>query len=134
MTIRNCVSCLDCIVNNETDELLNNKMERKSIFTWQDAIKLAIGIMLGLTPTVYIMKSSVKVEEEPKNESYIEYVYTPTVYDILEEREDMIHALWVDSVYYTMPESILTQILVNKGTKLSRMAIVEEYLMFLKNP
>ena len=44
----------------------------------------------------------------------------------------MIHALWVDSVYYAMPESILTQILVQKGTKLSRIAIVEEYLKIKK--
>lgn len=29
-------------------------MEAKSIVTWKDAIKLAIGIMLGLTPTIYI--------------------------------------------------------------------------------
>ena len=103
-------------------------MERISIITWKDVIKLALGIMLGLTPTVYIMKSSVEVEEEPKDESYFEYVYVPTVYDILEEREDMIHAMWVDSVYYAMPESILTHILVQKGTELSRIAIVEEYL------
>ena len=103
-------------------------MKRISIISWKDVIKLALGIMLGLTPTVYIINSSVKAEEEPKNESYTEYVYTPTIYDILEEREDMIHAMWVDSVYYAMPESILTHILVQKGTELSRIAIVEEYL------
>lgn len=67
-------------------------MEAKSIVTWKDAIKLAIGIMLGLTPTIYIMKTSVKVEEEPKSVHPFEYDYTPTVYDILEEREGMIHA------------------------------------------
>lgn len=44
----------------------------------------------------------------------------------------MIHALWVDSVYYAMSERILTQILVQKGTKLSRIAIVEEYLKIKK--
>ena len=108
-------------------------MERKSIITWKDVAKLALGIMLGLTPTVYIMKSSVKAEEEPKNENvYFEYDYIPTVYDILEEREDMIHTLWVDSIYYAMPEDILTQILVNKGTKISRIASVEEYLKIKK--
>jgi len=68
-------------------------MERKSIITWKDVAKLALGIMLGLTPTIYIMKFSVKAKEEPKKENYIEYVYAPTVYNILEEREDMIHAL-----------------------------------------
>ena len=107
-------------------------MERKSIITWKDVIKLAVGIVLGLTPTMYIMKSSVKVEEGPIRVHNIEYDYIPSVYDVLEEREGMIHALWIDSVYYAMSESILTQILVNKGTKLSRIAIVEEYLKIKK--
>lgn len=102
--------------------------ERKSIITWMDATKLALGIMIGLTPAIYIMKSSAEVEAEPVTENYVPYEYEPTIYDILEERKDMIHALWVDSVYYAIPESILIQILVDKGTKLSHIAIVEEYL------
>ena len=102
--------------------------ERMSIITWKDVVKLAIGIMLGLTPALYIMKSSAEVQVEPVTENYITYEYEPTVYDIVEERKDMIHALWVDSVYYAIPESVLNQILVNKGTRLSHIAIVEEYL------
>ena len=102
--------------------------ERKSIITWMDVIKLALGIMIGLTPAIYIMKSSAKVEAEQVTENYVPYEYEPTIYDILEERKDMIHALWVDSVYYAIPESVLIQILVDKGTKLSQIAIVEEYL------
>ena len=74
------------------------------------------------------MKSSAKVEAEQVTENYVPYEYEPTIYDILEERKDMIHALWVDSVYYAIPESVLIQILVDKGTKLSQIAIVEEYL------
>ena len=102
--------------------------ERRSIITWMDVIKLALGIMIGLTPAIYIMKSSAEVEAEPVTENYVPYEYEPTIYDILEERKDMIHALWVDSVYYAIPESVLIQILVDKGTKLSHIAIVEEYL------
>ena len=102
--------------------------ERKSIITWMDATKLALGIMIGLTPAIYIMKSSAEVEAESISENYVPYEYEPTIYDILEERKDMIHALWVDSVYYAIPESVLIQILVDKGTKISHIAIVEEYL------
>ena len=104
------------------------KKERRSIITWMDVIKLALGIMIGLTPAIYIMKSSAEVKVESISENYVPYEYEPTIYDILEERKDMIHALWVDSVYYAIPENILIQILVDKGTKLSHIAIVEEYL------
>lgn len=104
------------------------KKERKSIITWMDVIKLALGIMIGLTPAIYIMKSSAEVEAELVTENYVPYEYEPTIYDILQERQDMIHALWVDSVYYAIPESVLIQILVDKGTKISHIAIVEEYL------
>ena len=102
--------------------------ERKSIITWMDVTKLALGIMIGLTPAIYIMKSSAEVEAEPVTENYVPYEYEPTIYDILQERQDMIYALWVDSVYYAIPESVLIQILVDKGTKISHIAIVEEYL------
>lgn len=53
--------------------------------------------------------------------------YVPTVSDILQERADIKYALWVDSVYLNMPEQILTQMLVNKGTTLSIEEIVEDY-------
>ena len=102
--------------------------ERISIITWKDVIKLALGIMIGLTPAIYIMKYSAEVEIKSASDNYVSYEYVPTIYDMLEEREDMIHALWVDSVYYAIPESVLIQILVDKGTKLSHIAIVEEYL------
>ena len=38
--------------------------ERISIITWKDVIKLALGIMLGLTPAIYIMKYSTEVKEK----------------------------------------------------------------------
>lgn len=56
-----------------------------------------------------------------------EYNYVPTVYEILEERQEMKYALWVDSVYLTIPEQILTHMLVTKGTTLSITEIVEDY-------
>lgn len=57
-----------------------------------------------------------------------EYVYVPTVYDVLEQRNELNYALWVDSVYLNMPEQILINILVTKGTTLSITEIVEDYV------
>lgn len=53
--------------------------------------------------------------------------YVPTVSDVLQERADIKYALWVDSVYLNIPEQILTQMLVSKGTTMSIEEIVEDY-------
>lgn len=57
-----------------------------------------------------------------------EYEYVPTVHDVLEQREELKYALFVDSVYLNMPEQILVQMLVSKGTTISITEIVEDYL------
>lgn len=54
--------------------------------------------------------------------------YVPTVYDVLEQRQELIYSLWVDSIYFAMPEQILTHILVTKGTTQSVTDIVEDYI------
>lgn len=59
-------------------------------------------------------------------EQYEEYL--PTVYDILQEREDMRYMRMIDSVYLEMPEQILTHMLVTKGTTISTLEIVEDYI------
>lgn len=56
-----------------------------------------------------------------------DYTYVPTVYDVLQQREELKYALWCDSVYLTMPEQILTHMLVTKGTTMSIQEIVEDY-------
>ena len=56
------------------------------------------------------------------------YNYVPTVYDILEFREKWKYQIYLDSVYLTMPEQILTHMLATKGTELSTQEIVEDYL------
>lgn len=53
--------------------------------------------------------------------------HVPTVYDILDERQELKYALWCDSVYLSIPEQILTHMLVTKGTTMSIMEIVEDY-------
>ena len=126
-------------------------MERKTIITWLDVAKLAIGIMIGLTPALLIMKwDSIlapipKAAKETKTSSpnitmaedqdtiFIdpfcdEYYKTPTIEDVLNIREELRYSLWVDSIYLAMPKDILIRILTNKGTQESVIEIVEEYI------
>lgn len=51
-----------------------------------------------------------------------------TVSEILELREEMRLAKYVDSVYLALPKQILTAILVTEGTKLSPKQIVNTYI------
>ena len=71
-----------------------------------------------------------KTINEPPITDSIEQVtnYVPTVYDVLEEREEWKYQNFIDSVYLQMPEQILTQMLVTKGTTISPQEIVEDYL------
>ena len=71
-----------------------------------------------------------KTIDEPPVMDSIEQVtnYVPTVHDVLEEREEWKYQNFIDSVYLQMPEQILTQMLVTKGTTISPQEIVEDYL------
>lgn len=69
------------------------------------------------------------IDEPPVMDSIEQVVnYVPTVHDVLEEREDWKYQNFIDSVYLQMPEQILTQMLVTKGTTISPQEIVEDYL------
>lgn len=71
-----------------------------------------------------------KTINEPPATNSIEQVtnYVPTVYDVLEEREEWKYQNFIDSVYLQMPEQILTHMLVTKGTTISPQEVVEDYL------
>ena len=71
-----------------------------------------------------------KTIDEPPVTDSIEQVtnYVPTVYDVLEEREEWKYQNFIDSVYLQMPEQILTHMLVTKGTTISPQEVVEDYL------
>lgn len=124
-------------------------MERKTIITWLDVAKLAIGIMIGLTPALLVMKgdsvldSIAKAAKETKTSSpnitmtedqdtiFIDPFcdeYYKTIEDVLNMREELRYSLWVDSIYLAMPKDILIRILTNKGTQESVIEIVEEYI------
>lgn len=65
-------------------------------------------------------------EMDTVEQDYEEYL--PTVYDILQEREEMRYMRMIDSVYLTIPEQVLTHMLVTKGTTISILEIVEDYI------
>lgn len=73
------------------------------------------------------MKKPINDSVESEQLEQTEYQYVPTVYEILEERQELKYALWCDSVYLSIPEQILTHMLVTKGTTMSIMEIVEDY-------
>lgn len=52
----------------------------------------------------------------------------PTVQKVLQWRENMRLDKYVDSVFLVIPEQVLTQILVTKGTDLSNHEIVSIYI------
>lgn len=58
----------------------------------------------------------------------IEQVVAPTVQEVLQWRESMRLDKYVDSVFLVIPEQVLTQILVTKGTDLSNHEIVSIYI------
>lgn len=69
------------------------------------------------------------ITDAPETDTVEQYEeYLPTVYDILQEREDMRYMRMIDSVYLEMPEQILTHMLVTKGTTISMLEIVEDYI------
>lgn len=69
------------------------------------------------------------INEPPITDSIEQTVnYVPTVYDVLEEREEWKYQNFIDSVYLCIPEQVLVQMLVSKGTMISPQEIVEDYL------
>lgn len=93
-------------------------------------ILLLCAIIIGLTMCGGCNKHQQQIIDVPETDTieqnYEEYL--PTVYDILNEREEMRYMRMIDSVYLTMPEQILTHMLVTKGTTISILEIVEDYL------
>lgn len=125
-------------------------MKKKSIISWLDVIKLAIGIMIGITPMLLIfinystIEPNIKDDEKPflpitienvekedstiYDESFEEYEYKMSVEEILEERERIRYEYWIDSIYLAMPEKILVYILNENKTDRTSQGIVEEYV------
>lgn len=75
----------------------------------------------------YIRHKQIDESVEIDSVELCEYNPVPTIQEVLEERKELQYALWVDSVYLNMPEQILVNMLVSKGTTISIVEIVEDY-------
>lgn len=83
-----------------------------------------------LTLSAILLESCTFRKQEPIIVDRVDtvYNYVPTVYDVLEAREEWKYQIYMDSVYLTIPEQILTHMLVTKGTNMDTQEIVEDYL------
>ena len=116
-------------------------MEFKSCLKKNCLICASIGFGVGVVCTIilfYLVVASIfQIKDEQEEVDNVEHtivddsyfdIYTPSIEDILQEREGLRYSRMVDSVYLTIPDEILIRILMNKGTNASNITIVEEYL------
>ena len=121
-------------------------MKRKSIITWLDVTKLAIGIIIGITPMLLIFINYSEKESKKKdipqhspietavkqdtiyNDLDDDFEYKMTAEEILKERENLRYMIWVDSVYLAIPDEVLVYIVNEDITDRSSQGIVEEYI------
>lgn len=96
-------------------------MKSKHVF-W-----LIIAIFALIAFVNCVRPRSPKEKQIPETDT-IEQVVAPTVQEVLQWRESMRLDKYVDSVFLVMPEQVLTQILVTKGTDLSNHEIVSIYI------
>ena len=96
-------------------------MKNKYVF-WLIAAIAALAIFISCA-----RPRSPKEKQIPETDT-IEQVVAPTVQEVLQWRESMRLDKYVDSVFLVMPEQVLTQILVTKGTDLSNHEIVSIYI------
>ena len=100
-------------------------MKSKYVF-WLIAAIAALAIFISCA-----RPRSPKEKQIPETDT-IEQVVAPTVQEVLQWRESMRLDKYVDSVFLVMPEQVLTQILVTKGTDLSNheIASINEYQQY----
>ena len=86
-------------------------------------VLLCSALLLSCTP---FNKKTIIEPVESESVELTEIV--PTVYEVLQEREDWKYQNYIDSVYLQMPEQVITHMLVTKGTTITPQEIVEDYL------
>lgn len=95
-------------------------MKNKHVF-WLFAAIAALAIFISCA------KPHPREKQIPETDT-IEQIIAPTVQEVLQWRENMRLDKYVDSVFLVIPEQVLTQILVTKGTDLSNHEIVSIYI------
>lgn len=96
-------------------------MKSKYVF-WPIAAIVALAIFISCA------RSRSPKEKQITETDTIEQVVAPTVQEVLQWRESMRLDKYVDSVFLVIPEQVLIQILVTKGTDLSNHEIVSIYI------
>ena len=94
--------------------------------------KFIFGIICVIALLSCITVTSCKPEKQDSNIGVCDSssaIQEPTIKEILQEREDVKHQAYVDSVYLNMPMPILIQILQTYGTTLTYEDIVNEYTL-----
>lgn len=116
------------------NELLNPSKGKNSAVTWGLAtILIILGMLIASVLTfIHYNKVNDLINSEKNNaeQFYVDTAYTetvPTIQEILQFREDTRYYMHVDSVFLTMPDVVLIDILRQHGTSLSNSDIVTIY-------
>lgn len=92
-----------------------------------------IAVCIAISAVVYAFRSEIKNFINPVEDNIVQFEDSayqepvPTIQEILEFRSDMRECQRIDSVFLTMPDVILIDILVAHGTSLSNGDIVRIY-------
>lgn len=116
------------------NEPLNPSKGKNSAVTWGLAtILIILGMLIASVLTfIHYNKVNDLINSEKNNaeQFYVDTAYTetvPTIQEILQFREDTRYYMHVDSVFLTMPDVVLIDILRQHGTSLSNSDIVTIY-------
>ena len=116
------------------NELPNSSRGRGSAVAWSLAAVLILLGMLVASALTFICHDKVSNLINPEKDNVeqvcVDTVYAedvPTIQEILQFREDIKHYNHVDSVFLTMPDVVLIDILRQHGTSLSNSDIVTIY-------
>lgn len=99
-------------------------MRNEKLLRW--GILCFIAVMVTIAVASGCSRHRRHLAESAKQDS-IEQTTSPTIKDLLEWRELERHEKYVDSVYLAIPEDVLIQIYLSKGTDLIPYEVVEEY-------
>lgn len=116
------------------NEPLNPSKGKNSAVTWGLATILIILGMLIASVLTFIhynkVNNLINSEKNDAEQFCVDTAYTetvPTIQEILQFREDAKYYMHVDSVFLTMPDVVLIDILRQHGTSLSNSDIVTIY-------
>lgn len=114
------------------NELQNSSRGRGSAIAWSLAIIL-IGMLVASILTFIChdkVDNLINPEKDNVEQVCVDTAYTevvPTIQEVLQFREDTKHYMHIDSVFLTMPDVVLIDILRQHGTSLSNSDIVTIY-------